>query len=219
MPLAIVDEDEISRCIIYARAFKQEAHVDEYLWRFEGTKDDGASHESGVLRRLAPNSADVHRIGCGIAARQNQRLENPAPGPKRRYYCGFKTAVFRDLPKDGDGYRIVITNVPEDGEESHVDVALFIEVEGKSAKATRRLDAGLALAEHFGPAEPHICDCDLKDGEQPLIRLGPNCLGIQDANRWPSLILPQPQNDTDASTEFTGYFLTDNTNIGNNEDR
>jgi hypothetical protein len=55
------------------------------LFRFDGgTRDDGALHESAVLRRLAKDASDVHRIGCKMAAAQNARKQNPPPGPKRR---------------------------------------------------------------------------------------------------------------------------------------
>ena len=198
MPVEINDSDEISRCIIYARAFEQGIHVDELLWLFGQTRDDGASHESAVLRRLAPNSEDVHEIGCGIAAVQNARKPIPVGSPDRRYYCGFRTASIASLPKEGDGYRIEFTNDGEDGLEAHVDVALTIMVEGKSAKATRRTDAGLALAEHFGPPEPHRCECDIKDPNHPFELLGPECLTLGLQKKWSSIKF-----DPEETTEIT----------------
>lgn len=190
MAVEIDNSDEISRCIIYARFFHGEAHVDELLWKFEGSGTDGKMHESAVLRRLASDSVDVHRIGCGIAAQQNVRMNEPPPGPKRRYYCGFRTASVASLPREGDGYIIDIKNEPENGEDAHVDVALTILVEGKNARAVRRTDAGMALAEQFGPPEPYLCDCDIADNEHPLKRNGMQCLvsGLKD--RWPNLVLP-----------------------------
>jgi hypothetical protein len=47
----------------------------------------------------------VHRIGCKIAASQNERAGHPPPGPKRRYYCGFRSASYASLPNLGDGYQ------------------------------------------------------------------------------------------------------------------
>ena len=190
MPVEIDDSDEICRCIVYARFFDGEAHVDELLWKFEGSGLDGKMHESAVLRRLAPEPSDVHRIGCAIAARQNTRLNEPAPGSKRRYYCGYRSAAVASLPRVGDGYTIEISNEPEDGEDAHVDVALTITVEGKSARAVRRTDAGIAMAEQFGPPEPHICECDAADTEHPMVRFGPQCLISSFRDRWPNLILP-----------------------------
>lgn len=174
MPVALINEDEVSRCIIYARAFSENVHIDELLWRFESTQSDGASHESAVLRRLAPLEADVHRIGCAIAEHQN--IRNSSTGSSRRYYCGFRSARYDTLPTEGDGYTIAVTNVPEGGEDAHLDVALTISVTGKSAKAQRRTDAGLALAEQFGPPTPHICECDKTDGDHPINRWGLGCL-------------------------------------------
>jgi hypothetical protein len=147
--------DQISRCIIFDRFFQANVHTDELLWVFGKTSEaTGASHESAVLRRLSPDAAHVHSIGCAIAGHQNIGRGNPPPGDRRRYYCGFRTAAVSDIPSEGDGYSITLTNLPENGVESHVDVAVTITVEGRSAKATRRTDAGIALAEQFGPPEP-----------------------------------------------------------------
>ncbi len=185
----LLDDDETARCIIHDRAFDQNIHVDALLWRFESTKADGASHESAVLRRLAPTDEEVHHIGCGIAASQNQRKGNPPPGKNRRYYCGFRTAKYIALPKEGNGYKVSITNVPEDGENAHVDVALTVLVEGKSARATRRTDAGLALAEHFGPPTPYRCQADLDDNQHPFAIWGVTCLTAGLTDRWPDRVL------------------------------
>src|SRR4051812_39744938 len=116
MPVELNADDQISRCIIYPRAFRDRIPVDELLWQFEQSAADGASHQSGVLRRLAPKDEDVHRIGCSIAAAQNDRAGSPPSGSaKRRYYCAFRNARYGDLPLEDDGYRLVITNVPENG--------------------------------------------------------------------------------------------------------
>lgn len=189
MPVTIDASDEISRCIIFARFFDGEVHTDELLWKFEGSGEDGKTHESAVLRRLAPVPSDVHDIGCGIAAKQNEDRNQPDPGPKRRYYCGFRTAAVASLPTGGDGYTIEIMNSPEHGVDAHVDVALTVLVTGRSARAARRTDAGLAMAEQFGPPEAYQCECDIGDGEHPLIKFGPECLvsGLKD--RWPHVFL------------------------------
>ena len=195
MPVELDGADEISRCIIYDRAFEADAHVDSHLWRFENSSPDGVYHESAVLRRLAPTEDDVHQIGCGIAQRQNERKQQPEPGPKRRYYCGFRTATLISLPRQGDGYSVEFTNLPEDGEEAHIDVALIITVEGKSARAVRRTDAGLALAEQFGPPAPHVCECDLNDGHHPINAWGEQCLCKELTQQWSSVRLDGPVAD------------------------
>lgn len=186
----ITDADEISRCIIFDRAFDHELHIDALLWRFESKDEAGIYHESAVLRRLAPLPDDVHRVGCGIAAQQNERKKQPPPGPTRRYYCGFRTASVASLPTDGEGFEVLLSNIPEGGEESHVDVALIVTVDGKSARANCRTNAGLALAEHFGPPAPHCCECDDQDEHHPLALWGEECLfgGLQD--RWPAVLFP-----------------------------
>lgn len=193
MCVEIDDADEISRCIIFDRAFEDDLHVDALLWRFESKDDDGVYHESAVLRRLAPEEADVHRIGCGIAAAQNARKKEPEPGPRRRYYCGFRTASYASLPSEGEGFIIAITNMPEGGEDAHVDVALTVTAESKNARAVSRTDAGLALAEQFGPPAPHRCECDIADDLHPFSRWGAECLlsGLRD--RWPSVQLHEIQ--------------------------
>lgn len=191
MPVEITDADEISRCIIFDRAFDQDLHVDALLWRFESKKPDGMYHESAVLPRLAPQAEDVHRIGCAIAATQNARKGEPELGPKRRYYCGFRTASYASLPKAGEGFLVAITSVPEGGEDAHVDVAVMITAEGSNARANCRTNAGLALAEHFGPPASHRCECDVGDEHHPYARWGDDCLiaGLKD--RWPGLTLSQ----------------------------
>lgn len=180
MAVDIVSDDLISRCIIYARAFDGEVHVNSRLWPFGASGEDGAAHESGVLRRLAADDIQVHRIGCQIAAGQNAAKGEPPSGPNRRYYCGFRTARCGDLLMMGEGYHIVLTNVAENGEESHVDIALFITVEGKNARANRRTDAGLSFAEAFGPAVPFVCECDSLDDHHPINRFGVKCLAGPD---------------------------------------
>ncbi|MHB0773418.1 hypothetical protein ACYCVF_33620 [Bradyrhizobium sp. 1.29L] len=169
MPVELAPDDQISRCVIYPRFFRDRVHVDELLWQFERTAPDGASHQSGVLRRMAPEDTEVHRIGCGIAAIQNERSGSPPPGPKRRYYCGFRTARYGDLPLQDEGYILVVTNDGENGEKAHLDFALTITIQGsKAAKNNRKTDAGLALAEHFGPIARHRCDCDCDDPNHPF---------------------------------------------------
>lgn len=191
MPVEITGADEISRCIIFDRAFDQDLHVDALLWRFESKTPDGVYHESAVLRRLAPQADDVHRIGCAIAATQNARKKEPEPGRKRRYYCGFRTASYASLPKAGEGFIVALTNVPEGGEDAHVDVAVTITAEGSNARANCRTNAGLALAEHFGPPASHRCECDLTDEHHPIALWGEDCLLVGLKDRWPSLTLNQ----------------------------
>ena len=172
----VCDEDIISRCIIFDRAFLGSEHIDGYLFRFEGSsKVDGASHESAVLRRLAPMDADVHAIGCKIAAVQNARKGEPPRGPKRRYYCGFRSARVKDLQLCGDQYTVVLDNDGEGAEPAHVDVALVVASSDRSEKATIITEAGLALAEVFGAATPHVCYMDVDDTAHPINR-DPQCL-------------------------------------------
>jgi hypothetical protein len=172
MPEEILDTDEICRCIIFDRAFQQELHVNEFLWRFDSSRNaSGDYEESGVLRRLAPMDDDVHHFGCGLAAGQNEKNQ-PESGPKRRYYCGFRVAKFRNLPEDTDKYSISYIN----DEGAHVAVILSIKVTSRSARANCRTDAGLALAEQFGPPVPFICDCDANDQNHPINLWGEACL-------------------------------------------
>jgi hypothetical protein len=176
MPVDIMPDDVISRCIIYARFFKDGLHTDSKLWEFGKTSEDGLVHESGVLRRIAIANDDVHRIGCGIAEGMNTNHQIERGDPKRRYYCGFRNATVGDLPLVCDEYVIHISNVPEGGEESHVDVALEYKVEGRNQRAVVRTDAGMALAERFGPPVSFMCQCDNDDADHPLVKYGPNCL-------------------------------------------
>lgn len=174
--MSLLPEDLVSRCIIYNRAFKSNVHIDELLFAFNASDSGGACHELGVLRRLAPANADVHRIGCGIANKQNERKSPPPlPGPDRRYYCGFRTATVRDLPVFGDGYSLRLILDGENGEPAHVDIALVVHEKDRSARATIKVDAGLAIAEAFGAAVEHICSSDAGDAHHPLIQF-PDCL-------------------------------------------
>ncbi|MFE1598150.1 hypothetical protein [Methylobacterium sp. ID0610] len=172
--MTIEADDEISRSIIFDKAFQNSIHVDKVLFVFGQSKEDGRSHESAILRRLAPEDTDVHRIGCKIAHKQNQR-KNPPPGPKRKYYCGFRTAKYNNMQLSGDKWEIFLTIAPEDGEESHVDVALMVHSEDRNERATIKTDAGLALAEAFGPAVEYVCECDHGDEHHPLHK-DPECL-------------------------------------------
>lgn len=173
--MSIGPEDIISRCIIYDRAFRGNIHLDELLFIFGQSAPDGASHESGVLRRLAPKDDDVHRIGCGIASNQNERKNKPPPGPRRRYYCGFRSARVGELTLSGDGYHVSLTLDNENGEAAHVDIALSVASLDRSERNTIKVDAGLALAEAFGPAVEHVCEGDRNDDAHPLHK-DPECL-------------------------------------------
>lgn len=201
MPVEIDDSDEISRCIIYDRAFDQDIHVDEKLWIFGRADSDNLSHESAVLRRFAPQADDVHQIGCNIAEHQNERNDQPERGPKRRYYCGFRTAPFASLPKGGEGFEILIRHDPEDGVKAHVDVALRVTVEGKNARAGCRTEAGLALAEQFGPPAGHQCECDNDDDHHPIALWGLCCLTGGLSGRWHGIMVD------DSVDEYQGQFL------------
>jgi len=215
MPVEITAADEIARCIIFDRAFEEDVHVDGVLWIFESSDDEGIYHESAVLRRFAPLSEDVHKAGCKIAAKQNARKSEQyakrgkaVPDTARRFYCGYRSASYASLPKAGDGYLIEITHSPEDGEEAHVDVALTVTVEGRNARATRRTNAGLALADHFGRPEAHRCPCDADDNYHPFSRWGEKCLfvGLRDA--WPDLHIPGIVQETAAPGGDDISFLT-----------
>lgn len=187
---AIGVDDSISRCIIYDRFFDGNTHIDDLLFQFGQSEEDGASHESAVLRSLALNDADVHAVGCKIAQSQNARKNNPLPGKGRRYYCGFRTARVGDMPLCGPGYCVKLTNDGDEGEKSHVDVALYIEAKEKSRRNTLKTNAGMALAEAFGPPTPHICNCDEGDEEHPLNKYGINCLINGLLHRWPDVLVP-----------------------------
>ncbi len=165
------EDDVLSRCIIYDRAFQDDVHVDSLLMRFDsGADDDGIYHESCFLKRLLPRDEDVHQLGCEMAAAQNRRKNEPEPGPKRRYYCGFRNARISDLQLEGPNFSVTLTLDGENGQPAHVDVALKISVAGKSARATVRTLAGMTLAEAFGEASEHICECDAGDQHHPLSR-------------------------------------------------
>lgn len=170
----ISDNDVIARCIIYPGAFKGGVHVDEALVPFSSRDADGASHVSGVLRRLAPADQDVHRIGCKISAAQNVR--GNLPSDRRRYYCGFRDALRSDIVFEHPDVTLRIELDNEGDEPAHVDIALTVNVDNKSARNTLKAAVALALAEIFGSATPHICADDIFDQNHPLSK-NPGCLG------------------------------------------
>lgn len=180
MSLVLLEDDTISRCLIFPKAFRERMHADELLWPFDspGQERDGqhSYHESGVLRRLAPSDDDVHMIGCRIAAKQNAQRNEPPPGAKRRYYCGFRSAVMRNIAVRGPRYEVRITHAPEGGEEAHLDIELVVSASTRSARANTRTEAGIVLAEAFGKPERHICLCDENDPHHPLEAFGAECL-------------------------------------------
>jgi hypothetical protein len=171
----IAAEDEIARCLIFPKAFQNAIHTDEVLLVFGSSGEDGASHESGVLCRLAPTDREIHCMGCGIALRQNERASFATDSPKRRFYCGFRKAIAKDIAIRGDKYSVTLTLDGEGGEAAHVDLALRVESDGKNERATIKAEVALALAEVFGPAVSHICECDLENERHPL-KADPECL-------------------------------------------
>ncbi len=195
MPVAMAAEDELVRSLIFSRFFPGNIHTDSVLWAFGKTLDDGAAHESGVAVSLAPTVAEIHRVGCSIAANQNADRGEPEPGPKRKYYCGYRRAKVSGLPLVGDTYEVTLTIDGEGGEPSHVDVALHYKVQGTNPRANARTIAGLALAAAFGPPDPYICAKDQQDDKHPLVREGITCLTAGFVDRWPSLYLGEVSKD------------------------
>ena len=173
---AVDENEEIARCVIFPKAFQDSVHTDELLFVFGSSGDDGASHESGVLCRLAPADEDIHRTGCKIAANQNARLGVEPGDPKRRYYCAFRRARAKDVAIKSDRYWVTLTLDNEGGEPAHIDIALFVvDDASRNERATLKSEAGLILAEAFGPPFEHICEVDTGDPLHPL-RIDPDCL-------------------------------------------
>lgn len=161
-------DDEIARCIIFPKAFQGAVHTDEVLFVFTQSGADGASHESGVLCRLAPSDADIHSVGCGIAAFQNGRANIEPESEKRRYYCGFRKALARHVEMIGDKFRITLNLDGEGGQAAHVDIALIVDSDSRSERTAIKVEAGMTLAEAFGSPVPHICDVDADNPRHPL---------------------------------------------------
>lgn len=168
-------DDEIVRCVIFPKHFQDAVHTDAAFLSFGPAKEDGASHESGVLCKLHPTDHDVHEVGCRIASHQNTRLEAEVGSLKRRYYCGFRKALAKDVAVVGDDYRVVLTLDGENGEASHIDIALHIQADTKNKRATIKTEVGLVLSERFGPVHPHLCANDVQDANHP-VAVDPTCL-------------------------------------------
>lgn len=164
------DDDVISRCIIYGKAFKGGFHVNDNLFRF-----DQSPRESVVARSVMPRSEDVHEKGCSIAELQNSRTNPPSGDPKKRYYCGFRSARIGDIETKGYSYELVIELREENGDKSHVHIELLVDEPNKSERNRIKTEAGLDLADSFGPAEEYICKCDCNDDHHPL-KINPRCL-------------------------------------------
>lgn len=174
---SISEADQLSRCIIYNSLFCGDLHTDSELWIFGKRDQNGVSHQSGVLRRLAPEDKDVHAIGCSIAALQNVAKAQPPPGETRRYYCGFRTALVRDLTLESPGrFCVELSCKEENGVAAHVDVALTVYGATKQVAANQRTEAGMTLASAFGAPVAHVCGCDADDHLHPLKRWGLECL-------------------------------------------
>jgi hypothetical protein len=186
MESVLVADDLIARCLIYPQFFQGSIHVNEKLWEFGKRADDGASHQSAILCRLAPPPDDVHRIGCKIAKAGNDRLGDKLTPEKTRYYCGYRTGKFGEMVLSNEKYKITLTLVEELGEKAHVDVALFVSTDAsKNEQAGLRTAAGIALAEAFTAlAVPHRCECDAGDKNHPFDRLGNDCLETGFLGPW-----------------------------------
>jgi hypothetical protein len=172
---AVDGDDEIARCIIFPKAFQGAAHTDEVLFVFGQSGADGRSHESGVLCRLVGSDGGIHDVGCRIALIQNERAGTDPSSSKRRYYCGFRKAVAKDVAISSDKYRVTLTLDGEGGEAAHIDIAVWIGGESKNERSTIKVEVGLILAEAFGPVVSHICAGDVGDERHPL-RSDPECL-------------------------------------------
>lgn len=172
MTTPIDPSESISRFIIYDTLFEGNVHTDNVLFPVAGEKPDGYYHWSGVLRKIIPIDQDVHNIGCDTAANQNVAKNDPPPGPKRRYYCGFRSATAGDIGIKEDDCVVELIN----DHNHHVDIRLKVNLTAKAAKANARTNALMAIAEVFSDPVPHICECDSEDGEHPLTKYGPACL-------------------------------------------
>ncbi len=187
MIVAIGQGDRLARCLIYPQLFEGNIHANSKLWEFGKRAKDGRSHQSAVLRRLAVETGDVHRIGCKISSAGNGRLaeQGKLTAANQRYYCGFREALFEDFELITDEYEIEFSNVPEFDEEAHVDVALRISPDAPpNLHATLRTNAGLALAERFGAVTIHRCAADLEDRNHPFDRLGEECVSSGLPGPW-----------------------------------
>ncbi|WP_232494895.1 hypothetical protein [Novosphingobium kaempferiae] len=182
-------DDELARSLVFNRFFPGNIHTDESLWAFGKTRDDDKAHESGLALSLIATEENIHSAGCQIAAAQNAERGEPEPGPKRKYYCGYRKAKVNELPLVGDDYEVSLTIDGEGGNPAHVDVALAYKVDTKHLRAHARTKAGLLLAAAFAPAVPHICECANDDDEHPLVKNGLDCLTTAFADRWPDLNL------------------------------
>ncbi|MEG3169925.1 hypothetical protein U1737_17170 [Sphingomonas sp. LB3N6] len=178
METSLRPDDQIARCLIYPQFFEGSIHVNGKLWEFGKRADDGASHQSAVLCRLAPPPNEVHRVGCKIAKAGNDRLGDNLTAEKKRYYCGYRIAVLDSMVLVGDKYRIELRLQEELGEKAHVDVALFISTDApRNRHAQLRTAAGIALAEAFTSIPvSHRCEVDDGDDNHPFSRLGEDCL-------------------------------------------
>ena len=173
--MSFQESDLISRCIVYAKAFQDNIHINQHLFVFSSAKPDGASHESCVSRVVAITDAEVHAFGCDLAKKQNIDRKEPERGPKRRYYCGFRTSKYGDLRLTGDKYDIVLTLDGENGNRAHIDVALTVQSHDRNERNTIKLDAALHFAAAFGPATPFVCEEDAGDVHHPVVK-NPLCL-------------------------------------------
>lgn len=181
---SIEPDDLIARCIIFPLAFREYIHIDAMLFSFGESDESGASHASGILCKMHNGEAEIHGVGCSIVAFQNDRRGTPRGSEKRRYYCGSRFAKASQICQEGDSYKVTLSLDGENGQASHVDIALYVQAETRNKRATIKTEAALVLAEVFGGVSEHICACDDDDDGHPL-KIDPQCLtkGIERHDR------------------------------------
>lgn len=177
--LGIDDNDTAARLILFATAFENNVVRDDLLWRFEGVNSAKNRYETSLyLRRLIPDNAEVHKIGCGLSATQNTSRGDPPRGDiNRRYYCGFCEARVSGLRLQDPRYWTELQLVEEDGIKAHIAFFLHTRDGSKKERADWRTEACARLAAALTPISLHCCEADVGDAHHPTTKFGLGCYG------------------------------------------
>jgi|CXWL01.1.fsa_nt_gi hypothetical protein len=175
----IKEDDAAARLIFFATAFENDVVRDEQLWRFTNVKTARNRYETSLyLRRMIPVDAEVHEVGCKLAAAQNSSRGNPPPGDiTRRYYCGFSDAQIAGLRLSDDRYWTELELAEQDGIAAHLAFFLQTADGSKKERADWRTEACAKLSAALTPIKLHRCAADLGDGHHPTQRFGVKCYG------------------------------------------
>jgi hypothetical protein len=130
---------EIIRCVIYPRAFNQNAFSEEQYLQFDSDKEFKADEQyksryvmSVGMRDKLPLEEDVRAFCCRTVKKSNERLRKNKntelkPLEEARHYLGFYSCVRENIEAiKCKCHKLIIAQETEEGEEAHGHIAALV---------------------------------------------------------------------------------------------